>query len=493
MANNYAFKSQIASIMEVLANTAVAEICKLIDNDYAVLRLEISQNQNENRMLKRKVQMMELKMARDRAERTIRDCLPNARSRGRTSVMDRNKGWRGGGHFVSRDRLLANQGESSWRGRRWLTDTPSKRTVGVQEPTVTELEGPVILIKEEVPEAVMPETAGTSWKRVVGPACDGMVLPTVTAEPLGSAAAAATGQHGSGHNVVEAVNADIGLPMNSMDEDQERQTDATSSFLLPGFKESDLAANDPLSTLGQTRELPMSSPVEHTVFSSAVKKESEEASSCSGLNRPSTSEGQWPAPVDVDWTANLASGQTQDHGSTSDTLESSDMFSMENHQRTDAQVLGVYSLDRTSNFPSGSMFPVPDRNQQCFSRKLRNRTISVDLHSSDTSDIPVLACTPQNNKPKKKRVRDKKLTCPICGKGIRYPVEMKIHLRVHTGEKPYACSLCEKSFTVACDLKTHMRGHTGEKPFSCSRCDKKFAARRYVRKHLRRVHGQTES
>ncbi|XP_063074795.1 uncharacterized protein LOC134465189 isoform X6 [Engraulis encrasicolus] len=321
MANNYAFKSQIASIMEVLANTAVAEICKLIDNDYAVLRLEISQNQNENRMLKRKVQMMELKMARDRAERTIRDCLPNARSRGRTSVMDRNKGWRGGGHFVSRDRLLANQGESSWRGRRWLTDTPSKRTVGVQEPTVTELEGPVILIKEEVPEAVMPETAGTSWKRVVGPACDGMVLPTVTAEPLGSAAAAATGQHGSGHNVVEAVNADIGLPMNSMDEDQERQTDATSSFLLPGFKESDLAANDPLSTLGQTRELPMSSPVEHTVFSSAVKKESEEASSCSGLNRPSTSEGQWPAPVDVDWTANLASGQTQDHGSTSDTLE----------------------------------------------------------------------------------------------------------------------------------------------------------------------------
>ncbi|XP_063074791.1 uncharacterized protein LOC134465189 isoform X3 [Engraulis encrasicolus] len=370
MANNYAFKSQIASIMEVLANTAVAEICKLIDNDYAVLRLEISQNQNENRMLKRKVQMMELKMARDRAERTIRDCLPNARSRGRTSVMDRNKGWRGGGHFVSRDRLLANQGESSWRGRRWLTDTPSKRTVGVQEPTVTELEGPVILIKEEVPEAVMPETAGTSWKRVVGPACDGMVLPTVTAEPLGSAAAAATGQHGSGHNVVEAVNADIGLPMNSMDEDQERQTDATSSFLLPGFKESDLAANDPLSTLGQTRELPMSSPVEHTVFSSAVKKESEEASSCSGLNRPSTSEGQWPAPVDVDWTANLASGQTQDHGSTSDTLESSDMFSMENHQRTDAQVLGVYSLDRTSNFPSGSMFPVPDRNQQCFSRKV---------------------------------------------------------------------------------------------------------------------------
>lgn len=96
MTNNIAFKTQIASIMEVLANAAVAEICKLIDDDYAVLRLEISQSQNENRTLKRKLQMMELKMARERAERTIRERAPSARSGGgRASVMERNRGWRG--------------------------------------------------------------------------------------------------------------------------------------------------------------------------------------------------------------------------------------------------------------------------------------------------------------------------------------------------------------------------------------------------------------
>jgi hypothetical protein len=60
------FHTQIASIMEVLANAAVAEICKLVDDDYAVFRLEISQSQKENRALRRKLQLLELKVARER-------------------------------------------------------------------------------------------------------------------------------------------------------------------------------------------------------------------------------------------------------------------------------------------------------------------------------------------------------------------------------------------------------------------------------------------
>uniref|UniRef100_A0A4W5NYA5 Uncharacterized protein n=1 Tax=Hucho hucho TaxID=62062 RepID=A0A4W5NYA5_9TELE len=55
-----------ASIMEVLANAAVAEICKLVDDDYAVFRLEITQSQKENRTLRRKLQLLELKVARER-------------------------------------------------------------------------------------------------------------------------------------------------------------------------------------------------------------------------------------------------------------------------------------------------------------------------------------------------------------------------------------------------------------------------------------------
>jgi hypothetical protein len=58
--------TQIASIMEVLANAAVAEICKVVDDDYAVFRLEITQTQKENRTLRKKLQLLELKVARER-------------------------------------------------------------------------------------------------------------------------------------------------------------------------------------------------------------------------------------------------------------------------------------------------------------------------------------------------------------------------------------------------------------------------------------------
>ncbi|KAG7266098.1 hypothetical protein CRUP_026735, partial [Coryphaenoides rupestris] len=59
--------------MEVLANAAVAEICKLVDDDYAVVSLQMSQCQRENKALKRKLHLMELKMARAFAERRLRD------------------------------------------------------------------------------------------------------------------------------------------------------------------------------------------------------------------------------------------------------------------------------------------------------------------------------------------------------------------------------------------------------------------------------------
>ncbi|KAG7455340.1 hypothetical protein MATL_G00255600 [Megalops atlanticus] len=67
MSNCVALRSQLASIMEVLANAAVAEICKLVEDSYAVLRSEMSRSQKENEALKRtlSIQMLELKIAKE--------------------------------------------------------------------------------------------------------------------------------------------------------------------------------------------------------------------------------------------------------------------------------------------------------------------------------------------------------------------------------------------------------------------------------------------
>ncbi|XP_064782746.1 zinc finger protein 219-like [Oncorhynchus masou masou] len=63
------FQAQIASIMEVLANAAVAEICKVVDDGYAVVHMEMSQSHKENEFLRRNMKLMELQIARFRAER----------------------------------------------------------------------------------------------------------------------------------------------------------------------------------------------------------------------------------------------------------------------------------------------------------------------------------------------------------------------------------------------------------------------------------------
>lgn len=61
--------SQVASIMEVLANAAVAEICKVVDDNYAVVHLGMARSQKENEVLKRKIKLLELQVARHRSER----------------------------------------------------------------------------------------------------------------------------------------------------------------------------------------------------------------------------------------------------------------------------------------------------------------------------------------------------------------------------------------------------------------------------------------
>lgn len=73
------FHSQIASIMEVLANAAVAEICKVVDDGYAVVQLEMSRSQKENEFLRRKIKLLELQIARYRAESSTGGRFPGVR------------------------------------------------------------------------------------------------------------------------------------------------------------------------------------------------------------------------------------------------------------------------------------------------------------------------------------------------------------------------------------------------------------------------------
>ncbi|XP_078121229.1 uncharacterized protein LOC144527182 [Sander vitreus] len=64
MTSYKAFHSQLSSIMEALSRAAVAEICELVDDSYAVLRVEITRSHREKEALRRKLELVENVLAR---------------------------------------------------------------------------------------------------------------------------------------------------------------------------------------------------------------------------------------------------------------------------------------------------------------------------------------------------------------------------------------------------------------------------------------------
>ena len=69
---------------------------------------------------------------------------------------------------------------------------------------------------------------------------------------------------------------------------------------------------------------------------------------------------------------------------------------------------------------------------------------------------------------------EKSHICNVCGKMFSQSVGLKAHMPIHTGERPYHCETCGKTFAQKGSLAVHQRIHSSEKPFVCSTCGKAF-------------------
>ncbi|XP_066508336.1 zinc finger protein ZFP2-like [Hoplias malabaricus] len=89
MPNSVTLQKQIASIMDVLAKAAVAEISKVVDDGVVMLRLEICERENEIDSLKRNLQLVSNELRATRRA-LVRECV-SGRSKQVEEFIDKDK------------------------------------------------------------------------------------------------------------------------------------------------------------------------------------------------------------------------------------------------------------------------------------------------------------------------------------------------------------------------------------------------------------------
>ncbi|ROT73138.1 putative myeloid zinc finger 1-like [Penaeus vannamei] len=53
---------------------------------------------------------------------------------------------------------------------------------------------------------------------------------------------------------------------------------------------------------------------------------------------------------------------------------------------------------------------------------------------------------------------------------------------------PHSCKFCGKLCDTPSQLAIHLRAHTGERPFCCPHCDYRATQKHHVKSHLQRRH-----
>ncbi|XP_055859420.1 zinc finger protein 155 [Episyrphus balteatus] len=68
------------------------------------------------------------------------------------------------------------------------------------------------------------------------------------------------------------------------------------------------------------------------------------------------------------------------------------------------------------------------------------------------------------------KAQKQSIECFLCGKSVASSYNLRRHMMIHTGERPFGCDMCYKRFREFSDLKKHRRIHSTQLNFKCMVC-----------------------
>uniref|UniRef100_A0A8C2EIV9 C2H2-type domain-containing protein n=1 Tax=Cyprinus carpio TaxID=7962 RepID=A0A8C2EIV9_CYPCA len=429
MSKSLSFRLQVSSIMEIMTKTAIEEICKIVDSDFAFLRQELSRVVSENTVLKDKM----LCLGSERQEESTRITKEDTRA----------------GSTICRSVCVqtGDGAEPSIKGifgKEWCSSLWDRRNEPREDELAIDVDlyslspykhkeqehSNLVIIKEECFEVdTYPSFTGKTTQVSRGR------LPSSACEPLEDS------KSFDGH-FVSGEFSEISEIQNASSDSSDKLSsknsidDAVDQLIAP--------IEDPLEFDG------------HSILNQFSAEHN----------------GQFPSEAQEDEEAQ-------------EIYE--DAATMTEHCEKRVKVQKPPS--NFSCYDSGKAFLRKNAaktrlRKHRFSKLKSNEKFQCDVcgrcfHSNTNLSVHYLVHT--GERPNK---------CSFCGKGFSQKGNLQVHERIHRGERPFSCVTCGRSFTQKVCLRNHERIHRGERPFTCITCGKGFTQKVTLQQHLI-VHDRT--